>query len=105
MRERGLQEEISEMLADRSWQEAVLMKFHLTDLSPFLSEFATHCRARGLETHENLRDAKGHFCDWLRIRIKANDYGNENKTGTGSDRSRRRVSLRVTPQADYEGTF
>lgn len=65
----SFEEEIEKMRSDRSWNEPVCMKFHLSpdDLSKRLSDFLTHCKSEYVgKSHSDINDAKRHFCSWMR---------------------------------------
>lgn len=65
----SLEQEVSDMLADRSWNEPVCMQFHLTpdELSARMDAFLTHCRCEyDGKPHKDFNDAKRHFCSWMR---------------------------------------
>lgn len=65
----SFEEEIEQMRSDRSWNEPVCMKFHLSpdDLSKRLSDFLTHCKSEYVgKSHSDINDAKRHFCSWMR---------------------------------------
>ena len=64
-----LEQEIEEMRADRSWNEPVCMQFHIREdeLGKRLDSFLNHCRCEYEgKPHDNINDAKRHFCSWMR---------------------------------------
>lgn len=64
-----LEQEIEEMRADRSWNESVCMQFHIREdeLGKRLDSFLNHCRCEYEgKPHDNINDAKRHFCSWMR---------------------------------------
>ena len=65
----SLEQEIDQMKADRTWNEPVCMKFHISadDLSKRLSDFLTHCQCEYEgKPHKDFNDAKRHFISWMR---------------------------------------
>lgn len=64
-----LQQEIDQMLADRTWNEPVCMQFRITadDLSKRLAGFHNHCQCEyDGKPHKDINDAKRHFISWMR---------------------------------------
>lgn len=80
-----LEEEKEALTHDREWFESIAMRYHIT-LNKFFESidlFFLDCRARGKLSHNNLKDAKSHFADWLRINLKQqqnNGINNNNPT-------------------------
>ncbi len=65
----SLEQEIEQMRSDRSWNEPVCMKFHISadDFNKRLSDFLTHCKSEYVgKSHSDINDAKRHFCSWMR---------------------------------------
>ncbi len=65
----SFEQEIEQMRSDRTWNEPVCMKFHISadDLSKRLSDFLTHCKSEYVgKSHSDINDAKRHFCSWMR---------------------------------------
>ena len=52
------------------WRETMRIKHKIKEeqLTSWLDKFVLHCRSRDV-THDNLRDVKRHFDDWLRINL------------------------------------
>lgn len=65
----GIAAEIEQMKDDASWAEPVCMRYKLKpeELPKWLDDFASHCLCGGKTSHENIADAKRHFCQWLNI--------------------------------------
>lgn len=64
-----LQQEISQMKADRTWSEPVCMQFRISadELAQRLDSFLNHCKCENdARPHKNINDAKRHFCSWMR---------------------------------------
>ncbi len=64
-----LQQEITQLKADRMWNEPVCMQFHISadELALRLDSFLNHCKCENdARPHKNINDAKRHFCSWMR---------------------------------------
>lgn len=64
-----LQQEISQLKADRTWNEPVCMQFRISadELAQRLDSFHNHCKCENdARPHKNINDAKRHFCSWMR---------------------------------------
>lgn len=85
VQEDKLDKEKEALTHDREWFESIAMRYHIT-LNKFFESidlFFLDCRARGKLSHNNLKDAKSHFADWLRINLKQqqnNGINNNNPT-------------------------
>ena len=68
----SIQQEINEMNANQSWQEAICMRYHITptQLTEYLELFAVDCMCCGKERHHSQTDAFSHFNHWLRIQLQ-----------------------------------
>lgn len=65
----GIAQEIEQMKGDASWTEPVCMRYRLKaeELPKWLDNFASHCLCSGKTQHEDISDAKRHFCQWLNM--------------------------------------
>lgn len=90
-----LSSEIAEMLAADLWQYEVQKSCHRTaaDIRALLPAFETDCRANGIAGHDSIKDAKSHFCNWIRKKdqIKRKEQNNENRPTTSADRRRQGI--------------
>lgn len=98
-----LQNYINEIKQDKSWQEIVCMKYHisLTKLEQMFSGFITDCQIQGTIKHENLDAVRYHFANWLRIQI---DQENKKKNDTSKklkDSKRRGYGVTAASAEDY----
>lgn len=98
-----LQNYINEIKQDRSWQEIVCMKYHisLSKLAQLFSGFMIDCQIQGTVKHDNLDAVRYHFANWLRIQLdqetkKKNDANKNNKNS-----KRRGYCVTATSAADY----
>ena len=103
---RTREEEIfDKMKGDQMWRETIAMRHHLTldKVDEWLRAFWLDSACNDTE-HRNLRDAKSHFNNWLRIQIKYNqndsNYGNQPKQS-----QRRSTDVRATCAQDYATRF
>ncbi len=66
-RDIALSDSLAAMRMDAEWSEPVCTRYHITPdkLVSRLDEFAIHCRCNGKERHDDIGDAKRHFCQWL----------------------------------------
>lgn len=103
---RTREEEIfDKMKGDQMWRETIAMRHHLTldKVDEWLRSFWLDSACNDTQ-HRNLRDAKSHFNNWLRIQIKYNAQ-NDNY-GTQSKQSQRRsTDVRATCAQDYATRF
>lgn len=62
-----LDESIAVMLSDAIWNEPVCMRYHLTtdQFKQKVANFRLHCLSREKHEHEDVADAKRHFCNLL----------------------------------------
>ena len=100
-----LEEEISTLKGDGIWLDTLQVLHHMNvdRLKEKLDEFRLHCAAEGLESHDDLKDAKQHFNNWLRIVAAKQDRNAENRQ---ESRNRRRGNLlRADEEKDYSGSF
>lgn len=90
-----LSSEIAEMLAADLWQYEVQKSCHRTaaDIRALLPAFETDCRANGITGHDSIKDAKSHFCNWIRKKdqIKRKEQNNETRPTTSADRRRQGI--------------
>ena len=79
-----LEEEKQTLMSDRPWQEVVCMNMKMTiaELERHIAEFFEVCACSGVEMHNNAKDLKQHFFNWLKI----NKNGN-NKRGNQQQKS------------------
>lgn len=100
-----IEEEISTLKGDGIWLDTLQVLHHMNvdRLKEKLDEFRLHCAAEGLESHDDLKDAKQHFNNWLRIVAAKQDRNAENRQ---ESRNRRRGNLlRADEEKDYSGSF
>ena len=78
----GIDEDIRQLRTSAIWLGTILMnhKVQFYDLDDLFSKFAAECRCNGLERHQDLKDAKQHFNNWLRI-YKQKQDGTSIKSG------------------------
>lgn len=74
------------------WQEDVCRcyKTTQTQLQKHLEQFSAECKAKQT-THQNDRDIRSHFVDWLRYQLNKNQNG--------------RKTTETNPRADYQETL
>ena len=74
------------------WQEDVCRCFKITQtqLQERIEQFSAECRAKQT-THQNDRDIRSHFVDWLRYQLNKNQNG--------------RKTTETNPRADYQATL
>lgn len=86
------QQLIRSMQTSPMWQEDVMRLYKLTSqqLQEHIERFSAECRAKQT-THQNDRDIRSHFVDWLRY--QTNKYDNGAKANT------------TNPRADYQETL
>lgn len=62
-----LDESIASMLSDTIWSEPVCMRYNLTpeQFKQKVTNFRLHCLSREKHEHEDVTDAKRHFCNLL----------------------------------------
>ncbi|WP_290456953.1 DUF4373 domain-containing protein [Muribaculum intestinale] len=62
-----LDESIASMLSDTIWNEPVCMRYNLTpeQFKQKVTNFRLHCLSREKHEHEDVTDAKRHFCNLL----------------------------------------
>lgn len=97
--------EVDEMLTDTIWRDNIRALHRVDDatLDTWLSQFRLQCRAEGMATgHVSIRDAKSHFNNWLRIRLKEQ----KNDTDRQRNSTQRRGNI-LPPDAkkNYGDTF
>lgn len=70
---------VDDMLSSPLWLESMCRQHHITreQVVARIDEFVVSCRCND-QTHNNVRDAKQHFNNWLRIQLKNN--GTDNNT-------------------------
>lgn len=68
---------INELLQDKSWQEMICMKYHLSidDLLSYLNEFKENVEL-DLSNHRDRADFRNHVRNWLNKRIELASKGN-----------------------------
>ena len=101
----SLEEEISALKADTIWLDQLQVLHHTPsdELLRRLDGFKLQCAADGLERHTGgIRDAKSHFNNWLRIKLKEED-DDKNRTRKNSDR--RGNLLKAGERKDYGDEF
>jgi hypothetical protein len=88
-----------DMCSSPLWGEAMMREHHINkmQLAIYLDEFKNHCQCID-HIHEDTRDAKQHFNNWLRIRLKNNNNGTNKQSGTQADGRQQRA-------ADYAATI
>ena len=78
-----LQQEIDQMKDDRTWNEPVCMKFHIStdDFNKRLVAFLNHCQCECEgKPHKDMNDAKRHFISWSRkayAPVDVDEHGND----------------------------
>ena len=74
------------------WQEDVCRCYKITQtqLQEHIEQFSAECRAKQT-THQNDRDIRSHFVDWLRYQLNKNQNG--------------RKTTETNPRADYQATL
>ena len=74
------------------WQEDVCRCYKITQtkLQEHIEQFNAECRAKQT-THQNDRDIRSHFVDWLRYQLNKNQNG--------------RKTTETNPRADYQETL
>lgn len=74
------------------WQEDVCRCYKITQtqLQKHIEQFSAECRAKQT-THQNDRDIRSHFVDWLRYQLNKNQNG--------------RKTTETNPRADYQETL
>lgn len=62
-----IEESVATMLSDKIWSEPVCMRYHLTpeQFKQKVANFRLHCLSREKRDHNDLTDAKRHFCNLL----------------------------------------
>lgn len=62
-----LEESVAVMLSDTIWSEPVCMRYNLTpeELKQKIANFRLHCLSREKREHDDVNDAKRHFCNLL----------------------------------------
>lgn len=83
---------IQSMLNAPMWQEDVCRCYKITQtqLQKHIEQFSAECRAKQT-THQNDRDIRSHFVDWLRYQLNKNQNG--------------RKTTETNPRADYQATL
>lgn len=86
------QQLIQSMLNAPMWQEDVCRCYKITQtqLQEHIEQFSAECRAKQT-THQNDRDIRSHFVDWLRYQLNKNQNG--------------RKTTETNPRADYQATL
>ena len=74
------------------WQEDVCRCYKITQtqLQEHIEQFSAECKAKQT-THQNDRDIRSHFVDWLRYQLNKNQNG--------------RKTTETNPRADYQETL
>jgi hypothetical protein len=92
---------VREMNGEEQWCELMMMRHHLAreQLTEWLSRFELDAQCRAVE-HQNLSDAKRHFCDWLRIQLEKQHEHQETKTD-----KRRGCDTSAKSWEDYTTSF
>lgn len=74
------------------WQEDVCRCYKITQtqLQEHIEQFSAECRAKQT-THQNDRDIRSHFVNWLRYQLNKNQNG--------------RKTTETNPRADYQATL
>ena len=78
-----LEEEKQTLMSDRPWQEVVCMNMKMTiaELERHITEFFEVCACSGVDMHNNAKDLKQHFFNWLKINKNGNNKrGNQQKS-------------------------
>lgn len=89
------EENAAECLSSRQWQEMVLMNVGLRklDWKAAFASFRANLVANGADTDKTRADFRKHFTNWLRIKTKSKENGNETKEMGGNDRPGGRAGL------------
>ena len=84
-----------DMRASPLWLESMSRQHHITreEVMNNIDEFILSCRCND-QTHNNVRDAKQHFNNWLRIQIQL-------KSNNGTDNKQTQADGRQQRAADY----
>lgn len=98
-----LQNYINEIKQDRSWQEIVCMKYHisLSKLAQLFSGFMIDCQIQGTVKHENLDAVRYHFANWLRIQLEQENKKKNDANKNNKNTKRRGYGVTATSAADY----
>lgn len=100
-----------QFLSDQYWSEVMCMRHHLTpvQLKELIEEFFVDQQCRGNPKHNDLRDAKSHFNNWLiRKQQIITDNGSSTKNKSATDRKaidRRGTDVPDAQRADYHSSF
>lgn len=103
---RTREEEIfDKMKGDTIWRETIAMRHHLTldKVDEWMGAFWLDSACNDTQ-HRNLRDAKSHFNNWLRIQLKYNNQSNNDGT-TQQQSKRRSTDIGATCPQDYAARF
>ncbi|MCU6767380.1 DUF4373 domain-containing protein [Barnesiella propionica] len=97
---------IADMKASPIWIEQMMMKYQITNKDVIytrIDAFMLDCQCRA-KKHNDLSDAKQHFCDWLRIQIE--NEKKKNVSNKQDNKNRRRGSVVSTSEKkDYNTSF
>lgn len=104
---RTREEEIfDKMKGDTIWRETIAMRHHLTleKVDEWMGAFWLDSACNDTQ-HRNLRDAKSHFNNWLRIQLKYNNNQSNNDGTTQQQSKRRSTDIGATCAQDYAARF
>lgn len=92
-----LKESIATMLSDTDWNETVCTRFNITKESfeARLQDFRQYCLCMDKRSHEDISDAKRHFCSWLKSEKSKNKIPSVPKA---PETQRRKKSDSETPE-------
>lgn len=93
-----------EMQRDTYWQEIICMRYHIAGvdiLKEYINRFWLDAACRD-KSHDDLRDAKAHFANWLSIIL--NNEKKQQANGTTQNR-RRGFEVTASSAEDYKTSF
>ena len=78
--------EVEQLKANSQWMEMMCMHHRTTPmlLHQKLDEFARECLCRGKKGHNDIADAKSHFCNWLTIKTNQNNNNHNNSNNNNA---------------------
>lgn len=94
-----IDKEIAVLKTQDIWLDTLQTLHHIDKncLIRYLDQYALHCRAYGKDRHDNHGDLKGHFNNWLRIRLQEDARQQQN-----SRRGRNNLTDAIK---NYDSTF
>jgi len=95
------EKEIELISNDATYAEVMMMRHHLTreQYDQQVRDFFLDCDCNGVQCHENAKDLKSHFNNWLKLN-KGQHNGKETKHN-----QRRPTAATLGERKDYEGAF